>query len=187
MTYRLPVLPEREDEITARLARLRKERPRLVAEADAPLVAIRKALAGRYGDDPQAWPEEQVQAAAKARRDSVRPLLDADLEISVLSRQLTAIRSPAPTADEIKAARADGTAIEPDLIREALEAWQARADDLAARAAKRTRQGKSPLASEADATEKARRNAYALSQLLDDMEPVHRLTADERFPRHDHD
>lgn len=65
----------------------------------------------------------------------------------------------------------------------ALTDVQEHADRLGRDAAARERRGRPPLASEARAVRKARDEALALSDLLDHMQPVRRLSPLERFPQ----
>jgi hypothetical protein len=66
---------------------------------------------------------------------------------------------------------------------QAMAGWQAMADRLVKEAEKRSRQGKSLLASEVRDLAKAREQAYALSELIDDYAPIQKLGPFERFPR----
>lgn len=66
---------------------------------------------------------------------------------------------------------------------DALHQWQVRADALVKRAATRQRQGKSLLASESRDLDRARRAAYELSTLLDDLQPQYRRPMAERLER----
>jgi hypothetical protein len=176
-------MTHREDEIRAELATLRTHQTRLEEKRLGYLKAADDVHA-QHGD-PEDMPETALwtweQSRKAASETSIRLIRERRL-IARREAELSLIRRPAKTADDFQAARQEGNHVDRDEILEALDRWQARADDLAKSAAKRTRQGKSPLASEADAMQKARANAYALSELLDHYEPVHRLDAMERFP-----